>query len=81
MENSADPDQMASSDLDLHCFLKRIYLVLAGQELIKKHHFTRNSKSYCLLILNVVLLTYPNHVYLYFNMCPVKLFTFFTFKN
>ena len=31
MENSADPDQMAS--LDTHCFLKRIYWVSTGQGL------------------------------------------------
>ena len=31
MENSADPDQMAS--LDLHCFLQRIYWVSTGQGL------------------------------------------------
>ena len=38
VENSVDPDQMASSrpaDLDIYCFQKRINQGLAGQELRK----------------------------------------------
>ena len=35
MESHVDPDQMAlSADLDLHCFLKRIYLGLAKHWLL-----------------------------------------------
>ena len=33
MTNSADPDQLASSDLELHCLQRRVYSGSAGQEL------------------------------------------------
>ena len=34
MANSADPDQLASSDLDLLCLQNKVYLGSAGQGLI-----------------------------------------------
>ena len=33
--NSVDPDQLASSDLDLHCCKKRPFPILAGQGVIE----------------------------------------------
>ena len=41
MENSADPDQLASekpADQDLHCFLKRIYPVHLDNGLLITTH-------------------------------------------
>ena len=35
MENSVDPDELASSYLDLQCFQSRIYPGSAGQGLIE----------------------------------------------
>ena len=34
MANSADPDLLASTDLDLHCLQNSVYLGSAGQGLI-----------------------------------------------
>ena len=40
MDNSADPDQLASTaDVDLHCFLKRINPLSAGQGLSLSDRF------------------------------------------
>ena len=39
MANSADPDQLASSDLDLHCLEGRVSLGPAGQGSIQPNLF------------------------------------------
>ena len=69
MENSADPRQKPA-DLDLHCFLKRIYPGSAGQRL----KFIKFPKS--------LEIRTPGTLYIciapitYLRMCIIKIVTF-----